>query len=138
MYTKKEAFPDPFIGQYVGDGLAQFALHEPFRYVDEDSKESVLVPIGFVTDGGSIPPMAYSIIGSPWRGKYVEAVIIHDWECFLADTLKKRKKADKKFKKLLGILKVSFWKRELMYRGVRVGAWLNGKKIVAKGGEDNG
>ena len=138
VYTKKEAFPLPFIGEYVPRGLAEWKMHHEFKYVDEDSTKSVTVPVydpnlRFLTDGASIPPIAYLLIGSPWRGKYVEAAIIHDWECFLAKTLAERKAADKKFKKMLGILGVALWKRKLMYRGVRMGAWWNKKKIIAKG-----
>ena len=128
MLTKEQAFPLPFIGEYIPRGLAEFKLHAPFWYVDEDPSKSVLVPIydpklDFSTDGGSIPPIAYFLIGSPWRGKYVEAVIIHDWECFLATTLEERKAADKKFYKMLGILGVAHWRKRAMYRGVRMGAW---------------
>ena len=138
MKTKKQAFPLPFIGEYVGDGLAQFKPYKPFKYIDENPKDSVTVPIydpkvDFKTDGGSIPPIAYLLIGSPWRGKYIEAVIIHDWECYHAKTLAERKKADKKFHKMLTILGVAHWRRRAMYRGVRMGAWWNKKKILAKG-----
>ncbi len=128
VYTKKEAFPLPFIGEYAGKGLAQFKLHEPFQYIDEDPNESVTVPIydpaiDFKTDGGSIPPIAYFIVGSPWRGKYVEATIPHDWECHNAKTPEERKKADKKFLKMLRILKIAHWRKRVLYRGVRVGAY---------------
>jgi len=142
MYTKKQAFPLPFIGEYVPRGLAEFKLHHEFKYIDDDDpSKNVTVPVydpklKFLTDGGSIPPIAYLVIGSPWRGKYVEATIIHDWECFLAKTLEERKAADKKFYKMLGILGVSHWKKRAMYRGVRMGAWWNKKKILAKGKTD--
>ena len=138
MLTKTEAFPLPFIGEYHGAGLAQFKLYKPFKYIDEDPTQSVTVPIydpvlDIKTDGASIPPVVYSIIGSPWRGKYVEAAIIHDWECDQAKTLKERHAADKKFLKMLKILKIPYWKQRVMYRGVRAGAWLNKKKILANG-----
>ena len=123
MLTKAQAFPLPFRGEYVPRGLAEFKLFEPFHYIDEDPWESVIVPVDFITDGGSIPPVVYPIIGSPWRGPYVEATIIHDWECFLAKNAKERKKADKKFYKMLEILGVPRWKRKAMYRGVRMAAW---------------
>ena len=128
MYTKEQAFPLPFIGEYVPRGLAEFKPHEPFQYVDEDPKQSVTVPIydpkiDFKTDGGSIPPLVYPIMGSPWRGKHVYPVIIHDWECFLATNAEERKKADKKFYKMLTICGVAHWRRRAMYRGVRAGAW---------------
>jgi len=136
MLTKAQAFPLPFIGEYVGKGLAQFKPYRPFQYVDEDPSKSVTVPmynstLNFLTDGGSIPPAVYPIIGSPWRGKYVEAVIIHDWECFLARNATERKAADKKFYKMLGILGVAHWRKRAMYRGVRMGAFWK-YSVVAK------
>ena len=119
MLTKAQAYPLPFIGQYLGF-RARFKLHELFKYVDEDPSENVTVPIEALTDGGSIPPFVYGIIGGPWSGKYVEAVIIHDWECHIAKTQEDRRKADMKFLKGMEILGVAWWRRRVMWRAVRV------------------
>ena len=117
---KEKAFPLPFKGEYMGS-LAQFALLTKFKYIN--GKDKVNVPIGFITDGASIPPLVFSLIGSPWRGKYVEATIPHDYLCYLAVTPEERKEAARMFLDGLKILGVSAFKRWLMYRAVRLGDW---------------
>jgi Protein of unknown function (DUF1353) len=37
---------------------------------------------GYVVDGASIPTPFWSLVGGPFEGKYVEASIVHDAECF--------------------------------------------------------
>ena len=37
------------------------------------------VPVGFVTDGASIPVELWSTVGSPFTGKYRRAAILHDF-----------------------------------------------------------
>jgi hypothetical protein len=38
-------------------------------------------PVGTLTDGASIPPVFWSIIGGPFEGKYRDAAVNHDYEC---------------------------------------------------------
>jgi hypothetical protein len=38
-------------------------------------------PIGTRTDGASIPPVFWSVIGGPFEGKYRDASVVHDYEC---------------------------------------------------------
>ncbi|KKN45055.1 hypothetical protein LCGC14_0686800 [marine sediment metagenome] len=120
MLTKEEAYPLPFIGQYLGS-KAQFRLVALFQYRNGD--DEVDVPVDFVTDGGSIPPIAYSIIGSPWRGKYVEATIPHDYSRSIAITPEDYKNADRMFLEGMEICKVKPWRRRVMWRFVRAHAW---------------
>jgi hypothetical protein len=39
----------------------------------------ITVPIGFCTDGASIPVALWSTVGSPYTGKYRRAAILHDF-----------------------------------------------------------
>ena len=39
------------------------------------------VPIGFVTDGATIPPWAWMFIGNPFSGKLLRPAILHDYLC---------------------------------------------------------
>ncbi|HWV51659.1 DUF1353 domain-containing protein [Pseudorhodoplanes sp.] len=54
--------------------LAQFA------YIDPNGKHWD-VPTGTRVDGASIPWPLWSIIGSPWTGRYREASVVHDYFC---------------------------------------------------------
>jgi hypothetical protein len=72
------------------DGAAQIeqvdAIHwkllAPLTYTDKDNV-AWLAPRNYVTDGATIPPLLWPIIGSPFTGNYVRAAIIHDVYCDL-------------------------------------------------------
>lgn len=51
-----------------------------FAYTDPAGKKWE-TPVGWRVDGASIPRPLWSIIGSPWTGKYREASVIHDYYC---------------------------------------------------------
>lgn len=40
----------------------------------------VAVPTGFVSDGASIPPMAWVLVGHPLSGSLVRAAVLHDFD----------------------------------------------------------
>jgi hypothetical protein len=65
--------------QPTGDGR-NMRLIEEFSYTDANGAVWT-VPKGTVTDGASIPGALWSIIGSPFTGKYLNAAIIHDHFC---------------------------------------------------------
>jgi uncharacterized protein DUF1353 len=52
-------------------------VKEPLTYIVGTSKESVTVPIGFVTDLASIPPILQSIIQQ--NGSYLLPAVVHDY-----------------------------------------------------------
>ena len=93
------------------------------------------VPIGFITDGASIPKIFWSIIGSPFTGLYRKPSLIHDR--LYATQKVKRGYADRVFLEGMENKGVSFWKRRTMYYAVRVGGWRpwnNHKKKLENGG----
>lgn len=100
---------------------------EDFEYHvgSEDSGEVVKVPKDFITDGASIPRFAWSIIGGPW-GKYGYSAIVHDYLYFTKQF--SRKKSDYIFYEAMGVLKVSQWKRWIMWKAVRLFAGYIWKK----------
>jgi uncharacterized protein YraI len=53
---------------------------QSFGFVDSQARKWE-VPVGAVTDGASIPQAFWSIIGSPFSGKYRLAAVIHDHFC---------------------------------------------------------
>lgn len=40
----------------------------------------IVIPAGFETDGASIPPIMWPIMGHPYSGSLVKATTLHDWE----------------------------------------------------------
>ena len=74
-------------GKFVGTVQAEFntdgrsmTLLQPFKYVDPSGIEW-LAPKGSTVDGASIPQVAWSMIGGPFEGRYLDASVIHDVAC---------------------------------------------------------
>lgn len=55
-------------------------LIEPFGFIDS-AGQSWPVPSGAQVDGASIPQALWSVIGSPFTGKYRDASVVHDYYC---------------------------------------------------------
>ena len=55
-------------------------LLEPIMYADPGNAEWP-VPKGAWLDGASIPRAFWTVIGSPFTGRYLEASIVHDYYC---------------------------------------------------------
>jgi len=90
-------------------------------YVGEESNpEYIEVPAGFKTDFASVPRMLWNII--PPDGNYTQAAVLHDYMYFRQ--LFKRSKCDKIFLEAMEVLKVSLWKRKIMYQSVRLFGWI--------------
>lgn len=56
-------------------------LVRSFRYYlgEKNSDRWVDIPVGFLTDGASVPRFLWSLI-PPW-GSYGQAAVLHDWLC---------------------------------------------------------
>lgn len=63
---------------FLSDDGYSFVVAENFGY--KDSKGVIWeVPKGFISDGASIPRAFWSVIGSPFSGKYRVAAVLHDY-----------------------------------------------------------
>lgn len=83
---------------------------------------TVVVPVGFESDGASVPRIMWPIIGPPMRGRYLTAAIVHDYLCNkskAANCYTLRAIADVTFLYLLKQSGVGFVKRSAMYLAVR-------------------
>ncbi|RWQ57827.1 DUF1353 domain-containing protein [Mesorhizobium sp.] len=76
-------------GQFVGNPYGVFIpgaerplfkLNKPFVYRDPNGLEWT-APAGEVVDGASIPGFAWSLVGGPFDGQYLNAAITHDYYC---------------------------------------------------------
>ena len=107
-------------------------IREFTYYADyENSQESYTVPIGFVTDGASIPSPLWPILGNPFE-EFAESAVLHDYLYRIGKTTRAR--ADYLLYEAMGVQKihVTKWKRWLIYLGVRLGGWLPWSKYRAK------
>ncbi|HEY0414620.1 MAG TPA: DUF1353 domain-containing protein [Allosphingosinicella sp.] len=90
-------------------------LLEPFAYRDATGKVWK-VPKGWTIDGASIPPMLWSMVGSPYTGPYRRASVIHDYYC---DTKKESWKAvDRMFYDAMRAGGVGELQAKIMYKAV--------------------
>ena len=85
MITKefRLAFPDdpklkPRPDLLLMRGRMQMELLDNYMQIFEDGSKCV-VPKGYITDGASIPKIAWSIVGSPYSRPYLYAAIVHDF-----------------------------------------------------------
>jgi hypothetical protein len=62
------------------DGKALYTLLDDFGYVDPNGKRWQ-AKLGLETDGATIPPVFWPIVGHPFEGLYVKAAVIHDYYC---------------------------------------------------------
>lgn len=123
MSRISEFFPLPLKGEYIGKG--QWKLTAPFEY--HSKRYGVIkIPTNFISDGASIPKIFYSLIGGRWTGKYVEAAICHDWLYF--SQIYSRRKSDRIFLNAMKVLRVSWWKRRMMFYAVRIGGFYPWKR----------
>lgn len=111
-------------------------------YTVETTVGRVTIPKGFKTDFASVPQLFWSIV--PPMGKYFVAAVLHDYfyrmpgartvEIYFSILPKSgsvlqtihvtREIADTIFLEEMRDAKVSWWKRRMMYRAVRIGgAW---------------
>ena len=110
------SFLTPLIIKFLDTKDAKrWELHEGFRYVCK-SGEVIYVPKGFRTDFASVPRFFWRII--PPTGLYGKAAVIHDF--LYQEKLFDRARADAIFLEGMELLGVSRWKRNLMYRTVRL------------------
>lgn len=90
-------------------------LQKSFSYQSDILDDIVVVPIGFASDGASVPRALWSIY--PPFDRYLEAAVVHDWFCVTKriDSVT----AAKVFCEAMAVCGVSWWRRAKMYHAVR-------------------
>ena len=109
------SFTKELIATPLDDGKT-WVIREEFKYDigAKDSGDSVVVPVGFVTDFASIPKIFWSIL--PNWGPYGKAAIIHDYLYFSHNRTKDE--ADNIFLEGMLVLGVPPWKANIIYQSV--------------------
>jgi hypothetical protein len=73
-------FEDCVRARWLDDGR-YMALLNPLVFHQTQGNRVWTAPARTRTDGASIPPAFWSIIGGPFEGKYRDASVNHDYEC---------------------------------------------------------
>ncbi len=84
-----------------------------------ESRGTLYVDAGFVTDGASIPRIAWSIVGHPLAEDYVVSALAHD-ALYTAELLP-REACDSEFRAQLKLAGVNLLRRNEFYWAVRLG-----------------
>jgi hypothetical protein len=95
----------------------KWILRETLTYLSEVARRTIDVPAGFQTDLASVPrlPLVYLLCGDCAR----EAAVVHD---YLYTTHQvDRATADAVLREASAVTGVPWWRRTLMYWGVRAG-----------------
>lgn len=95
----------------------KWILRETLTYLSEVARRTIDVPAGFRTDLASVPrlPLVYLLCGDCAR----EAAVVHD---YLYTTHQvDRATADAVLREASAVTGVPWWRRTLMYWGVRAG-----------------
>jgi len=101
-------------------------LHDYIGPVINDKR--TFITKGFMTDGGSIPRLAWPIVGTPMQIPGIAAFILHDAE--YAAKLYSRSECDKRL--LIGLKEVgvTWFRRNAIYIAVRSGGWVPWKNYT--------
>ena len=61
----------------------QYALTVPFpvHVIVDGVGHDWTVPVGFVTDGASVPAIFWAVVNNPYAPSSLRAAILHDWLC---------------------------------------------------------
>lgn len=95
------------------------------KIVDGLECDGIVVPVGYVSDGASIPRWAWCLIGHPFEGQFVRPALIHDVRCeFHVGTWQD---THSQFLETLAAEGVKRRRREAMYAAV----WLRGPRWPA-------
>ena len=112
------------------DGTTVVRTLRPLYY--QTALGLVVVPENFHSDGASMPRLFWRLIGHPFDMQYLREAILHDW--LYRTQPCSRALADRIFCGLL-TRKISRWRRELIYLGLRLGGWIawrNNRKEAQK------
>tara|TARA_R110000744_G_C19174565_1_gene542020 strand:- start:128 stop:526 length:399 start_codon:yes stop_codon:yes gene_type:complete len=105
---------------------SNWELVEPLSYrtyVKSPKGSVIKVPVGEHTDLASLPRAVRIFISQ--NGRHRAAAVVHDRLYRSAGKVSyTRKQADLVFLEAMCVSGVPWWKRQMMYRGVRAGGWV--------------
>lgn len=110
------SFTKPLVVEKLSNGKWKTARGFTYYVGDEGSDDKIKVPKGFETDFASVPRIFWVIL--PPDGKYSQAAVLHDF--LYSKRLRPQKECDNIFLEAMEVLGVSWWKRKIMYRALRM------------------
>lgn len=96
----------------------EWEIKEKFVY-ETTGGYSIVVPVGYTTDGASIPRGLWNLF--PPNGKYLEAAVVHDYIYTDLCHIFSKEQADDIFLDIMEELGISLWRRRILWAGTVVG-----------------
>jgi len=130
----KVGFKEDYLVTSVGkDGLVRTTLSVLTYYSEVVRPQLILVPIGTVTDFGSIPKFLQSIFSKDGLALY--AYVLHDY--LYRTGMFTRSECDMILEEAMKSLGVAWWRRKAVRGGLRIGGWVawNKHRNKKKGGK---
>lgn len=90
-------------------------LDAPLLYQSDYLGEVVAVPVGFKSDGASVPKPLWWMY-HPF-GRYLRAAVVHDWFCVTQSI--SYKDAAEVFREAMKVCGINPWRRQKMYLAVK-------------------
>ncbi len=82
------AYLTPLRVELPPDRPMHMVVLEPLAVADTRTRQNFAVPVGFLSDGASFPPIVRALLwllfwlaGGSLQGRYRRAAVLHDWEC---------------------------------------------------------
>ena len=110
-------FTEPLVLSPLPNGKWQTEKELSYEIGYKDSNLKIVIPIGFQTDLGTIPPMFRWLL-NPADGSCAAAFVLHDYLCVITNF--SRVVTDAVLYEALSVLKVKPWKANLIYFGVSI------------------
>jgi len=110
-----------------------YALIEPVTFQIHGGKYHV--PVGFRTDGASIPRFAWITTGTPYDPRHIRAAVFHDYLYMTGET--SRRVADGCFRHVLWLDGVGPYQRGKMFWALRLLGWIAWRRYRRQGGNND-
>lgn len=98
-------------------GGRAWRLLEPLRYQEFIGGPVLEIPVGYITDGASVPRWFWWF-SPPLSGRYARAAVVHDYGC--DNSPHKQEHHDKMFMECMEADGVIWVRRRIMFRGVMI------------------
>lgn len=102
-------------------GEDRIVTTQPLIYFDKKTGRDFVVPIGFYSDGASVPRFLWAVVGHPFNKDVREAAVLHDFLYFSG--IVSRAEADRIFREAMQWSGAKWYKRYIYWSGVRAGGW---------------
>lgn len=118
-------FLTPLVLRHMGG--RKYCVEQDFAYVTRAGR-ILTVPAGFVTDGGSVPRLLWSLY-PPFGSDCDEAYVLHDYAYAHVDTWGlSRGEADALMREVMEVKGFRQSGRFTVWAGVRLGGWLTWRR----------